>query len=270
MRIRVWTFLALVPMAVFGVVAAAAQRGVSPAAERPPETVTPQTYAPELIAAGEPRFVARCGFCHGRDAGGGEGGPDLTRSDIVARDVYGSEIGRVVRAAGEGVHDLVLEEGEIDGIVAFIHARKAIAEAMLGGRQFVEPEDLRTGDAAAGAVYFNGAGGCAGCHSPTGDLAGLATRLEGLQLMQRMLAPRASQPPLARVTTSSGEVFEGRVASRDEFRVAIRMADGEEREWSASEVVVEVDDPMDAHFEQLGRYTDKDMHDVYAYLETLR
>lgn len=250
----------------------ARQRGVSPAAERPPATVTPQTYSEELIEAGEPRFVARCGFCHGRDAGGGEGGPDLTRSDLVARDVYGNAIKPYVgeTAGPGGIHDIEVEADELDPIVAFIHARKAVAEAMLGGRRFVEPEDLRTGDADAGRTYFNGAGGCSDCHSPAGDLAGIASRREGLDLMRAMLAPRPSERPEARVVTSSGEIFAGRLIERDEFRIAIIDADGRRREWSTSDVGFSIDDPMDVHFEILGRYTDQDMRDVYAYLETLR
>jgi cytochrome c oxidase cbb3-type subunit 3 len=250
----------------------ARQRGVSPAAERPPATVTPQTYPAELIEAGEPRFVARCGFCHGRDAGGGEGGPDLTRSDLVARDDYGSAIEPYIleSAGSSGVHDIEVEEDELRGIVAFIHARKAVAEAMLGGRRFVEPEDLRTGDPDAGREYFNGAGGCSDCHSPSGDLAGIASRREGLDLMRAMLAPRPSERPEVRVVTSSGEVVTGRLIERDEFMIAITDEEGQRREWATGDVGFAVDDPMEAHFEILGRYTDEEMHDVYAYLETLR
>lgn len=245
-----------------------AQRGVSPAAERPPETVTPQSYDPARIEAGEPRFVARCGFCHGRDAGGGEGGPDLTRSLVVARDVYGDAIGPLVRSGG--IHDIEVEDDELPGIVAFIHARKAVAEAMLGGRRFVEPEDLQTGNSEAGREYFNGTGGCNQCHSPAGDLAGIASRREGLDLMRAMLAPRPTQRPRVRVVTATGEVMEGRLEEQDEFTIVITDPEGRTRQWFTTEVEVEVDDPMDVHFEILGRYTDKDMHDVYAYLETLR
>jgi len=249
-------------------VAALAQRGVSPASQRPPETVTPQSYDAALVEAGETRFVARCGFCHGRDAGGGEGGPDLTRSLVVAADVYGDAVGPLVRSGG--VHDIEVEDDELPGIVAFIHARKGVAESLLGGRRFVEPEDLRTGNANAGQAYFTGAGGCAACHSPTGDLAGVASRHEGLDLMRAILAPRPGRPPEVRVVTVSGDVVVGRLAGRDEFMIALTDADGQRREWPVSEVEFDIDDPMDTHFEILGRYTDKDMHDVYAYLETLR
>ena len=83
-------------------------------------------------------------------------------------------------------------------IVAFIHDTKTKAASLEGDRRTVEVADLQTGNADAGKRYFNGAGGCATCHSPTGDFAGLATRLQGLQLMQRMLYPIARWPRAAR------------------------------------------------------------------------
>src|SRR5688572_32579179 len=69
----------------------------SPASQRPPQTATPQQYPPEQVEAGRTRFASQCGFCHGRDAGGGEGGPDLTRSELVAADVRGDRIAPVVK-----------------------------------------------------------------------------------------------------------------------------------------------------------------------------
>src|ERR1700675_1378680 len=50
----------------------------------------------ELAAAGGSLFQQNCAFCHGRDAGGGETGPDLTRSKLVTADVGGDKIGDVV------------------------------------------------------------------------------------------------------------------------------------------------------------------------------
>src|SRR5206468_7302715 len=132
----------------------------------------------------ESLFAARCGFCHGRDAAGGEGGPDLTRSTLVAGDVRGDKIGPIVRngRVDKGMPAFNFTDADLAGIVAFIHERTAKADAPQGSRRSVEIEDLKTGSAEAGRIYFNGAGGCATCHSPTGDLAGVATRLQGLAL----------------------------------------------------------------------------------------
>ena len=268
-------FVAVASMAVSAPVLTA-QRGRSPAAVPPPPTVTDQTYPAEQIAAGEPRFVARCGFCHGRDAGGGEGGPDLTRSDEVAADVYGDRIGGLIAddLAGGGIHALEIPADELRNIVAFVHDRKAFADAALGGRRFVEAEDMRTGDAGDGQSFFNGAGRCSQCHSATGDLAGIATRFEGLDLMRRILYPAfgrpAPAPPVLTVTLPNGQAFTDPLVYRDEFRVALEDSDGQEREFDTSLVEFEIDDPLETHFELLGVLTDEAMHDLYAYLETLR
>lgn len=231
MRRTLWT-LALAAIAAGTAIAQKpAQRNPieSPASQHPPRTVTPQAYPIEEIRAGEVRFVSQCGFCHGRDAAGGETGPDLTRSKLVAGDNRGDKIGPLVRAGrpDQGMPKFTMSDEDLNAIVAFIHDQKTKAESEAGGRRSVAPEDLATGSAAAGRRYFNGAGGCSACHSPTGDLAGIASRYEGLALMMQMLYPgdRTSPAP---------------------------------------------PDALAAHFDQLGKYTDDDMHDVYAYLVTLK
>ena len=254
-------------------------REASPAAQPIPATLTPQAYPAELVDAGRTRFAAECGFCHGRDAGGGAGGSDLTRSQLVAEDVRGDRIGEVVRAGriDRGMPAFpALPEADLAAIVAFIHDRKTQAETAAGGRRSVDPEDLRTGDAAAGRRYFDAY--CSGCHSADGDLAGIGSRLEGLALLRRMLYPgsegRGAAPPPAlptvKVTTRAGQTFEGALAYRDEFTVALTDASGRYRSWATNRIEVEIDDPLEAHVEQLARYTDEAMHDVFAYLETLR
>jgi hypothetical protein len=142
-----------------------------------------------------------------------------------------------------------------------------------GGRRAVDVSDLQTGNAEAGRRYFNDA--CSRCHSPSGDLAGLATRLPGLALLQRMLYPTPAPGPArshatVRVTLSSGETIAGKLAYRDEFTIALTDASGAYRAWPVSLVKFTVDDPLQAHVDQLGKYTDTDMHNVLAYLQTLR
>jgi cytochrome c oxidase cbb3-type subunit 3 len=247
----------------------------SPAARRPPQTVSPQSYPADLVRAGQTRFGSECGFCHGRDTAGGETGPDLTRSTLVAEDSRGDKIIPLVRAGrvDKGMPSFDLSAADLDAMVAFIHDQKTKADSAGGGRGAVEASDLDSGDAEAGKRYFNGAGGCANCHSPTGDLAGLATRYRGLQLLQRMLYPPNTRPAPApaklTVTTASGEVLTGSLASRDEFTITLADSTGSRRTWSVNEVKFTIDDPVSAHFDQLGKYTDDDMHNVYAYLKTL-
>jgi cytochrome c oxidase cbb3-type subunit 3 len=268
------------PPAGRGGAAGQAPRTMSPASQRPPETVTPQSYPPEQIAAGRTLFGAQCGFCHGRDAMGGETGPDLTRSALVAEDVRGDKIAPLVHTGrpDKGMPAFNQSDTDVAAIVAFIHDSKKHVDSLEGNRRTVDVADLQTGNAQAGQQYFNGPGGCTKCHSATGDLAGIAARYQGLQLLQRMLNPSsgrgrgapAASPVKITVTLASGQTVTGTHAYRDEFTVGLRDAEGWYRSWPASSVRFTIDDPLDAHFDQLGKYTDKDMHDVLAYLETLR
>jgi uncharacterized protein len=246
----------------------------SPAAVPPPATSTPQSYPPEQVRAGQSTFSAQCGFCHGRDAMGGETGPDLTRAASVATDVRGDTLGPIVRngRVDKGMPAFSLGEADLASVVAFIHDQKAKAESLTGGRRAVDVADLQTGNAEAGKKYF--AAACATCHSPSGDFSGLAKRLEGLKLLQRMLYPVLENGAQSRakvtVTRPSGETVAGTMAYRDEFTIALTDAAGTYRAFPAHQVKFSVDDPLQAHVEQLGKYTDDDMHNVLAYLHTLR
>jgi cytochrome c oxidase cbb3-type subunit 3 len=247
----------------------------SPAARPVPQSAAPQAYAPELVAAGRTRFAANCGFCHGPDATGGSGGGDLTRSELVAGDERGNRIVPVVRAgrAEAGMPGFpALADADLAAIVAFVHDQKAKAEAAVGGRRSVEVADVLTGDARAGRRYFESA--CTSCHSASGDLAGLASRIEGLALLRRMLYPGGQagggRRPTATVTMRDGETIAGEVAYRDEFTIAVIDGEGRYRSWPSERVRFTIDDPLQAHVAQLARYTDETMHDVLAYLHTLR
>jgi cytochrome c oxidase cbb3-type subunit 3 len=236
-------------------------------------------YSPEQIQAGQTLFAGQCSFCHGRDAAGGEGGPDLTASELVAQDVHGDKIGPVVRNGrlDKGMPAFAPTDEQLATIVAFIHDRKAKAKE--GRRRTVDVTDLQTGSAEAGKRYFNGAGGCAKCHSATGDLAGIAGKFQGLELLRRMLYEEERRGagggptgtvPTATVTLPSGQTVPGKLAYRDEFTIALIDASGWYRSWPASQVKSVVTNPLEAHAELLKKYTDEDMHNVLAYLQTLR
>jgi cytochrome c oxidase cbb3-type subunit 3 len=245
----------------------------SPASRIGPQTVTPQAYPIEQIQAGELRFASQCGFCHGRDAAGGETGPDLTRSELVAADTRGDKIESLLRAGRpeQGMPAFNLTPTDLGAIVAFIHDEKTKSEASGGGRRSVDDADLATGDAANGRRYFNGGGGCAGCHSASGDLAGIATRYQGLALLERMLYPsRGRTAPKVTLTLASGQTVIAPLATEDEFRIVVLDSSGARQTYEKSAVKFKIDDPMSAHFDRLGKYTDNDMHNVFAYLDTLK
>jgi mono/diheme cytochrome c family protein len=224
------------------------------------------------VEDGRATFQQSCAFCHGRDAGGGETGPDLTRSKLVAADKGGDQISDVVRNGRieKGMPKFNFGDTEMANVVAFIHnqATKALS-VKPGARKGVDVSDLQTGNVEAGKAYFNGAGGCAACHSPTGDLAGIASKYQGLQLEERMLYPRDAKSTVS-VTTASGQTIEGPLAYQDEFTVALRDAAGTYRSWPVSTVKYKVNSPADAHVAQFSKYTDADIHNLMAYIQTLK
>jgi cytochrome c oxidase cbb3-type subunit 3 len=235
-------------------------------------TATAHAQSPKsILESGNSLFQQNCAFCHGRDAGGGETGPDLTRSKVVADDVGGNKIGMIVRngIADKGMPKFALPDNDIAALVAFIHDAKTKAESQKGGRRGVDVSDLQTGDAAAGKQYFNGPGGCAGCHSVTGDLAGFANRHQGLELEQRFLGPRNAVATVT-VKLPSGETIKGKLAHRDEFTIALRDDSGRYRSWFTDRVTFTVDAPAEAHAALLAKYTDIDIHNLVAYLQTLK
>lgn len=246
----------------------------SPAARPRPKAAKIETYPAAQVQRGEMRFVSQCGFCHGRDAAGGETGPDLTRSELVAADSHGDKIGPVVRSGRPdgGMPSFPISNEELAAVAAYIHTQADKFASFGGGRRTVEPGDLQTGNAADGRAYFNGAGGCSGCHSPAGDLAGVATRFQGLMLLQRMLYPggRQGPKPEAAISLPSGQTITAPVAADDEFSVTVTDAQGNRQTYSKREAEVKISDPLAAHFAQLGKYTDTDMHNVLVYLETLK
>ena len=223
-----------------------------------------------LSKAGAQLFQQNCAFCHGRDAMGGETGPDLTQSKLVRKDRTGDEISKVIH---EGRPDNKMpafnfSDQETRSVIAFIREREAEAVAHPGGRRGVSVEDLQTGNAAAGKRYFEGAGGCAKCHSATGDLAGIASRHEGLELEERMLYPRNVKNKVT-VKLPSGQSVSGTLAYRDEFTIALKDSNGVYRSWPADRVHYQVDAPVEAHVDLFPKYTDDDIHNLMAYLQTL-
>lgn len=229
-----------------------------------------QKAKPEIVEQGRKEFEKSCGFCHGPDATGARG-PDLIRSAVLGHDQNGEQLAPLIRNGrpDKGMPPLALGDPQIAQITAFLHAR--LAEALHSNK--VSPdypeEKLLTGDAGAGKSYFNGAGGCVACHSPTGDLAGVARKYSPLNLQARFLYPMGKRPT-AIVTTASGQKLSGTVVRMDEFSVALRDSAGWYHSWPRADVKVETHDPLAAHRKLLYQYTDRDMHNLFAYLETLK
>jgi cytochrome c oxidase cbb3-type subunit III len=191
----------------------------------------------------------------------------------VAHDVNGNLIGEVIRdgrPAG-GMPPLPLNSEQITAIAAFLHNRAH--EALESSRV---PEKyplakLLTGNAQEGKAYFQGAGGCQACHSPTGDLKGIASKYSPLRLQTQMLYPKGdSAKPTVTVVLPTGERLQGPLLHLDEFSVSMRDASGWYRSFPRDKVSVEIHDPLAAHRKLLDELTQEQFHDLFAYLETLK
>lgn len=223
------------------------------------------------VAAGKRQFAQTCGFCHGPN-GRGASGPDLLRSSLVSHDVNGNLIGDVIRngRSGKGMPAFPLSDAEIKGIADFLHAEAKLAASVTQRTPSEYPlEKLLVGNAEAGKAYFNGAGKCSECHSVTGDLAHIASKYKPFDLQTRIVFPSGAVPKVS-VTDKSGRQFSGDQAYSDEFLIALRDTRGWVHTWKRGDVKVEVEDPLARHEELLRAYTDRNIHDLFAYLETLK
>jgi cytochrome c oxidase cbb3-type subunit III len=228
---------------------------------------------PAAVARGKQNFVATCGFCHGAKANGGEGGPDLIRSVLVLHDENGDQIGPVIHAGrpGKGMPSFAsMTAAQISDIAAFLKSSYQGA----ANRASYQIQNLVTGDAKAGEVYFNAS--CKSCHSPTGDLAGIAARHTSEELQAAFLYPRRAQKrarETVTVTLPSGQTFSGVLDRLDDFTVALTDASGAHHSWPLGDETgtkVDVQDPLSGHLKLLRQYTNSDMHNILSYLVTLK
>jgi mono/diheme cytochrome c family protein len=266
--------------AVLCLLVAASLAAQSPpaAAPRPGGNMLISRAVPDAAAVerGQKVFVANCGFCHGTTAQGGDSGPDLVRSELALDDERGDKIGPVIEQGrpGKGMPAFHLPADQIQDIAAFLRSRQQAAI----DRNSYSILNVVTGDREKGREYFNGAGRCSTCHSPTGDLAGIAKKYDAVTLQSRFLYPRPRPAdaaerarPEVTVRLATGHSFSGTLEYLDDFNVALRDASGDYHSFSRNaHVKVEVHDPLSVHAELLKKYTDSDMHNLLAYLVTLK
>jgi cytochrome c oxidase cbb3-type subunit 3 len=190
---------------------------------------------------------------------------------LLAHDVKGDLIGEVIRHGrpDKGMPAQSLTDEQIADIASYLHAR-AIEAMRSSGLPSVYPvEKLLTGNADAGKVFFNGPGGCNKCHSPAGDLDRVANKYAPIELEAHMLYPGGRHTTVV-VTMPTGEQFQGPLVHADDFVVSLHDAAGWYRSFSRDRVKVELQDALAAHREMLGKLTQADVHNLFAYLETLK
>jgi cytochrome c oxidase cbb3-type subunit 3 len=248
-----------------------------------------QVVDPAAEARGRTVYIAECVTCHGAKARGSSdgappssSGPDLVRSITVLHDRYGSTIGPFLakgHAMQSGKTSASLTQPQVQDLSHFLHA---MVDETLRGGPYAQPVNILTGDAHGGETFFNGAGRCASCHSPTGDLAHIAAKYDPVGLQQRFVFPRTvsfgrggragvSKPVIVTVTPAGGAPVTGALVHLDDFNVALRDESGAYVSWKRTpDLKVEKKDPYAAHVELLKVYTDQNIHDVLAYLETMK
>ena len=251
-------------------------------AERPPDYPEHPPAPPEKIAHGQQLFRSNCSFCHGSDARGGEKGPNLVRDAVVLRDQDGETITPIVQNGipAVGMPKFALSASDISDIAAWLHNQP------LSDRGTPSALDILVGDAKLGAAYFNGAGRCTQCHSVTGDLAGIGGKYEAKMIQNLIVsgsnyggrrrsagtAAAKPKPVTVTVTLPSGEQFQGEIDHISAFVVALRDSTGTYHSFARRDTIpkVVVNIPFQWHLDMLPQWRDDDIHNLTAYLVTLK
>jgi cytochrome c oxidase cbb3-type subunit 3 len=259
----------------------------APAAPAAPVAAAPQRRLdyptrppgnPAAIERGKALYGVNCQFCHGADTRGGDGGPSLLRSSIVLADDHGELMAPIIRSGRPGMPKFTLTDEQIADVAAFVHTFRAAGY----DESRLKPPSIVVGDAKAGEAFF--AAKCASCHSPTGDLRGIATKIADPRLLQQTWlmpgsgAGRGGPPPVqvkpttVTVTLPSGEKIDGTLDRIDDFIVALTDANGTRRSFrtDGDTPKVEIHDPLEPHRDLWRTYADADIHNVTAFLVTLK
>jgi cytochrome c oxidase cbb3-type subunit 3 len=233
-------------------------------------------------------YTVNCTTCHGANGrGGSEASTDLSASSIVFSGDGAKaltdflKVGRPERR----MPPFQLADADVADLSAFLRSLSVAPRGGAGGRGAIVA--VVVGDAKTGEAFFNGAGGCRACHSAAGDLKGIGTRLPAATIQGRQVLPRGNggyppgftQPPSPSeaprtvvVTSASGEKTSGKLMWITDFNVTLVDDSGVQRTFARDGEVpkVEVTDPLQWHLDHMRTRTDKEMHDLTAYLVTLK
>lgn len=230
--------------------------------------------APDAAAAklGEPLYKQNCGACHG-ETGRGAQGPNLVRSTVVLHDEKGEEIGPVIkngRPQGGMPAFPGLKEDQLYDIAEYLHMQVELAANRgLYGQTYSTLRNQPSGDAKQGQMFFEAH--CNSCHSASGDLAKIGAKFpQAVTMRSRFLWPAQQGPRKVTVTTANGQTVTGSLLTYDDFTISLRSPDGEFHEYPLNQVKVKMDDKLGGHRGLLPQYTDADIHNLTAYLVTLK
>ena len=278
--------LFLLSLLGLGTIALIAQQPQTPAPDKPATAPAEVPFGnayptrppadPAVVQQGRQIFSANCSFCHGSDARGGEGGPNLVRSQTVLDDKNGELITTVVQNGrpDKGMPKFDLTAEQVGSIATFLHS------IPVGGRaRSTGTVDPLVGDAKAGEAYFNGPGKCASCHSISGDMAGIATKIPDVRALQNAILSGEHRGEFVEVnkktvtvTLPAGQVVQGKLYQIDDFVVSLIDANGDYHSYPRHGAVpkVVVADLLQPHLDMLETLKDDDIHNLTAYLVTLK
>ena len=190
----------------------------------------------------------------------------------------GKELGEFLRTGrpARKMPAFTLPSEEVSDIAAFLHHNVTVASER-GAYKYL---DVLVGDAKGGEAYFNGAGGCAKCHSATGDLKGIGSKYDPPNIQLRVVTGGGGgrgrgNPATAKkaaITLADGTVVSGTLTQISPFSVTVRDASGTPQTFArdGDNPKVVVTDPLQAHLDLMRKYTDAEMHNLTAYLATLK
>ena len=176
---------------------------------------------------------------------------------------------------------LTLSATEIADIAAWLHSQP------LSDRGAPTTLDILVGSAKEGETYFNGAGHCTQCHSASGDLAAIGAKYDPKTIQNlivsggggRSFGRRSAGPAPAKrsattvtVTLPSGQAVTGDLDHISAFVVALREPDGTYKSFARHDSIpkVVVTNPLQWHIDMLPQWRDSDIHNLTAYLVTLK
>ncbi len=176
----------------------------------------PDPMKKENVQRGMSEFKQSCSMCHGSEAKGATG-PNLIESSLVRHDENGNLISEILHEGRltKGMPAFpTLTAGQVGDLVAFLHALLEVSDNRSSGgpARGYSLKRLLTGNIEAGKQYFNGEGGCSGCHSATSDLKGVAKKYSPLELEGRILYP-SNKNETAVVTLPHGREDQGPVTA---------------------------------------------------------
>ena len=213
--------------------------------------------------------------------GGDQGGPNLLRSDTVLNDQAGELIAPVVLGGQGAMPPIRVSAEDARALAEYIHSVTATMRGQGNPPPGAPPElKVLVGDAAAGEAYFKTQ--CGTCHSGTRSLQGIGSRLSDPTALQNYWISAGGElsrggrgrprPIPVTVTPGTAQKVEGTLVRLDDFYVVVELADGTQRTFrrSGDQPVVDVRDPLEPHIKLLTAYTDNDIHNVTAYLVTLK